>query len=80
MNTPLEAGFGEYAAVLRVNVDHADVAQYRAATTTNTPLALALTRRFGAKGTKVRIVRLECIEERVTRGDGGELEACRDEG
>ena len=70
-NAPLEAGLDGYAAVLRVHVDHANVAQYRAA---------LVRRRFGAQRAKVRVVRLECVEERVARGDGREREGGWDQG
>ena len=70
-NAPLEAGLDGYAAVLRVHVDHANVAQHRAA---------LVRRRFGAQRAKVRVVRLERVEERVARGDGREREGGRDQG
>jgi hypothetical protein len=54
---PLEASLDGDATVPRVNVDHSDVAQYRAA------LACC----FGAEGPKVCIVGLERFEEFVAR-------------
>jgi hypothetical protein len=69
----LEAGLDGETTVHRVNVDHADVAKHCSAT-------WALTRRFRAERAKVRVVRLERIEERVARGDGGECEGGGDQG
>lgn len=69
----LEAGLDGDTTVPRVNVDDADVAKHCAAT-------WALTRGFGAERAKVRVVRLERIEERVAGGDGGECEGRGDQG
>ena len=70
-DAPLEAGLNVHVAILRVNVNHADVAQYRT----------ALVRRcFRAQRTKVCVVRLERVKERVARGDGRECEGRGDEG
>jgi hypothetical protein len=69
----LEAGLDGDTTVPRVNVDHTDVAKHCAAT-------WALTRRFGAERAKVRVVRLERVEECVARGDGGECEGRGDQG
>ena len=70
-NAPLEASLDGYAAILRVHVDHTNVAQHRAA---------LIRRSFGAQRAKVRVVRLECVEERVARGDGREFEGRWDQG
>jgi hypothetical protein len=68
-DAPLEAGLDGHAAILRVNVNHADITQYRAA---------LIRRCFRAQCAKVCVVPLERIEERVARGDGRECEGGRD--
>ena len=68
---PLETGLGGHAVILRINVNHADVAEYRAA---------LIRRRFRAQRTKVCVVRFERVEERAARGDGRECKGGRDEG
>jgi hypothetical protein len=70
-DAPLEAGLDGHAAILRVNVNHADITQYRAA---------LIRRCFRAQCAKVCVVPLERIEERVARGDGRECEGGRDKG
>jgi hypothetical protein len=57
---PLEASLDGYATIPRINVDHSDVAQYRAT------LARCCCC-FGAEGPKVCIVRFERFEEFVAR-------------